>query len=97
MVALAAAIERLLSQVTSDESVELLLDLVVHRKRFLAVARKYLEGTISRTNFLSFVAEQRWPDAIQRRVSTMPDPELTRLASTLEERDFALVESIIGA
>jgi hypothetical protein len=97
IVALAGAIERLLSHATSDESVELLLDLVVQRERFLSVARKYLAGTISRTNFLSFVAEQRWPDAIRRRVSTMPDPELTRLASTLEQQDFALVERIVGA
>lgn len=96
IIGLATDVQKLLSQASSDETVELLVDLVIERERFASVARKYLTRTISRTSFLSFVAEQSWPAVVRRRVSTLPDAELGELTNGLERQDFVLVERTIG-
>lgn len=97
MITFATDLQKLLSHASSDKNVELLLELVMARERFTSVARKYFDGTISRTGFLSFVSEQPWPDVVRRRVSTMPDADLRELTEALEQRDFELLESTIGA
>jgi hypothetical protein len=92
VVDVATDMQKLLAHATSDETVELLAELMIGRERMLATARQYFAGTLRRTSFLSFVAEQPWPDVVRQRVSTMPDAELRVLTVALERHDVPTLE-----
>lgn len=63
----------------------------------LTVMRKYAEGSISRTGFLSFVGEQRWPDAVRRRVAELSAEDVANVMKALEESDIRQLEKILIA
>jgi hypothetical protein len=92
---LAGDFHALLRDVAQSEAAESLLQVAADRERFLAIIEKYRGGIVSRTQFLSYVAEQRWPDAIRRRVASMPDAELTALRRAVSDRDYRAAATMI--
>jgi hypothetical protein len=95
IVDVATDMQQLLTRATSDEAVELLAELMIGRERMLAAARQYFAGTLRRSSFLSFLAEQPWPDVVRQRVSTMSDAELRVLTVALERHDVATLERVL--
>jgi hypothetical protein len=95
LIGLAGDVAQLLDEASSNEEVERLLELVAERQRALTVVRKYIEGMISRTSFLSFVTEQRWSDPIRRRVAALSEADLRSLVSALEHVDVPRIETIL--
>lgn len=95
LLVLARDVERLLDHASSNEGVELLLELIAERQRLLAVMRKCAEGTISRTGFLSFIGEQRWPDMVRRRMAALPQASLASVMRALEQSDIVELEAIL--
>lgn len=91
---LAQNMQLLLEAASSNEVVELLSEMVAERKRVVAVLSKHLQGTIARVAFLSFVAEQRWPQFVRRRVAELSSLEVAELTSALDRGDVARLESL---
>lgn len=94
---LARDVHSLLEGASSNEAVELLLELIAERERVLGVIRKHVQGTITRTAFLSFVAEQPWPERVRRRMAALSPADIARLATALEEGDVARLEASLVA
>lgn len=92
---LTSDLQQLLGDSSSDEEVELLLELVAERARAAAILKKYTAGIISRTSLLSYIAEQRWPDAIRHRIPMLSTEGLTQLTSALEDRDIPLLSRLL--
>jgi len=97
LVSLAQNVQGLLNAASSNEAVELLLELVVERERVLGILRKYAQGTISRTGFLSFVTEQRWPEPVRHRVAALSPADVEGVVTALEQSDIARLESLLVA
>ena len=83
--------------VESNEVVRILLELVAERERLLGILRTYAKGTITQTGFLSFVAEQRWPDRVRRRIASLSPSDIEDLVNALDEGDIARLEGLIVA
>lgn len=95
LVDLARDLHRLLQDASSCERIQLLLEVVAERERVSGILGKYLVGTISRTGFLSFVAEQRWPDDIRRKVVDLETSDLSTLSTALYEADIPRLEALL--
>lgn len=93
LLTLARNVQTLLDHASSNEAVELLLELITERERVAGIIRKYAQGTITRASFLSFVAEQRWPESVRRRVTALSPAEIASLATALEESDITELEA----
>lgn len=94
-VALARDIYRLLSKASSNEIVIFLLEVVAERRRALSVIRKFAHGYVSRTSFLSFVSEQKWPDFVRRRIVSLSPADLQSLAVALDTIDVPELENML--
>jgi hypothetical protein len=94
---LARDVHHLLEDASSNEGIRLLLELIAERERVLGVLRKYVQGTITRTGFLSFVAEQHWPEIVRRRVAALSAADVASLVRALEEADIAQLEALLVA
>lgn len=97
LVTLARSVQSLLDNASSNEAVELLLELIAERERVLRILRKYAEGTITRTGFLSFVAEQRWPASVRRCVTALSSADIASLATALQAGDIPQLEASLVA
>lgn len=97
LLAVARDVQTLLEGASSPEAVELLLELMAERERVSAVLRKYARGTISRTSFLSYLGEQRWPERIRRRVAVLSPNDVAELVRALEVGSSAQLEELLIA
>ncbi|MFN2637434.1 MAG: hypothetical protein ABR585_10440 [Gemmatimonadaceae bacterium] len=95
LVSLAQNVQGLLKTASSNDSVELLLELVAERERVLGILRKYAQGTISRTAFLSFLAEQHWPELVRHRVAALSPADIEGLMTALEQSNIARLETLL--
>ncbi|MCC6930037.1 MAG: hypothetical protein IT359_13725 [Gemmatimonadaceae bacterium] len=93
LLTLARDVRSLLDEASSNEAVELLLELIAERERVLGIIRKYAQGEITRTSFLSFVAEQRWPESVRHRMSALSAAGVMSLATALEAGDITQIEA----
>lgn len=87
-------VKHLIDHASSATSIELLLEIVVERERVLHVLRKHLAGTISRTGFLAFVSEQRWPTLLKHRTVEFSHADLEAIMNALERRDIRRLETL---
>lgn len=87
----------LLEVASSNEVVELLLELVAERERMHAIFGKYANGVITRTGFLSFIAEQRWPESLRRHIAALSSKDMESLVHALDEGDISRLEALIAA
>ncbi len=97
LLVLARDVGILLDQASSNLGVERLLELIAERHRVLVVLRKYAEGTISRTSFLSFIAEQQWPELVRRRMAELSTSEIANVMQALAQSDISKLEDIFNA
>lgn len=96
MVALAKDLTKLLRGASSEDAISLLLEVVAERERFLGVLSKHMDGTISRTGLLSFIAKQRWPQAVKRRAEGVTAMDAQSLREALRSRDFRQLERLLA-
>jgi hypothetical protein len=92
---LAADFHTLLAQPALENAVTLLLELVVDRARFLEILRKYDQGVIRRTQFLSYLSEQPWPQSVRARVATLSSNDVQSLRDALSSKDYRRVASFL--
>lgn len=85
----------LLETASSPASVESLLGVFAERDRFLGILGKHADGTISRTSFSSYVAEQSWPRELRHRITALSDDGLASLRSALESKDVRRLERLL--
>ena len=97
LVRLARNVQALLEAASSNEVVELLLELVAERERVHDIFRKYANGTITRTGFLSFIAEQRWPENLRRHIAALSAKDTEAVVHALDEGDIERLEALIAA
>lgn len=84
----------LLDLASSNDQVELLMELLADRHRASDMIRKLLTGIIPQGAFLSFVSSQRWPRTIRQTTSALTSTQLERLARALEQNDVIDLQSI---
>lgn len=89
------AAQRLLSAASSAGSVEQLLELVMQSPRLHQVLGRHLEGRLSRTQFLSFVAEQSWTRTIRTSVAELRKEGLEQLRDATHVVDIATLERLL--
>ncbi len=97
LVLLARNVHALLDAASSNDVVEVLLELVAERERVLGILRKYAAGTITRTGFLSFIAEQRWPESVRRCIAALSPGDIEGVVNALDEGDITRLETLIVA
>lgn len=89
------AVQRLLAAATSARAVEQLHELVLQSPRLHQVLGRHLEGRLSRTQFLSFVAEQNWTPSIRQVVAELPSERLEQLRDATDLIDIAALERLL--
>lgn len=89
-VELAADLGALLRLLPPNDALEL-AEVVAERHRTAAVVGKHVTSIMSRTAFLSFVAEQRWPARVKEKVQALGSAELDRFRVALSEADLPVL------
>lgn len=89
------AVHRLLLEASSVRSLEQLFELVIESPRLHQVLVRHLEGRLSRTQFLSFVAEQSWRREVRTRVTELTQQGLERLRDATNVVDIATLELLL--
>jgi hypothetical protein len=89
------AVHRLLLAVSSGSALDQLFDLVVEGPRLHRVLQRHLDGRVSRTQFLGFIAEQHWRRGVQARVADLTRAELERLRDAIYAVDIARLELLL--
>jgi hypothetical protein len=87
--ALARRIVRCLENTGDAEATLEMLPLVLDQPRFCAIAAKYLRGVISRTGFLSVVAESGYPGHVKLWLEHASSPTIESLCTWLGEGNYA--------
>ncbi len=90
-------VQILLEGSLSTDEVDTFMELLVDRKRVLAILRKHMRGTISRTGLLSYISEQLWPPQVRQRVAALTNTELELLIEGLERRDVDKLRTLLLA
>jgi len=88
---LARRIVESLSRTGSAESTQELLPVILDQARLCAIAAKHREGIISRTSFLSVVAECGYPDHIKLWLQHASPEALARLCRRLDAGEYDAV------
>ena len=68
-----------------------LLPVLIDQPRFCIIARKYQTGRVSRTGFLSVIAESGYPSHIKLWLQHAPHPALETLCQRLEAGEHDVV------
>ena len=68
-----------------------LLPVLIDQPRFCIIARKYQAGQVSRTGFLSVIAESGYPSHIKLWLQHAPPGALEKLCQRLESGEYDLV------
>ena len=79
---LATDLGALLQHLRPSDALEL-AEVVAERHRVAGLVEKYLSGVMSRTSFLSFVTEQRWPTHVKETILALDRAALERLRHAL--------------
>ena len=81
----------------SAADVLLLADVVAESGRLLQVLDKYFEGTLTRTSFLSYVADQQFESMVKARLGILDDLGLRELRLALSGADPRKLRAILLA
>ena len=81
------SLERTRSAATTHE----LLPVLIDQRRLCIIARKYRAGQVSRTGFLSVIAESGYPGHIKLWLQHAPAAALETLCQRLEAGDYDVV------
>lgn len=91
---LATDLGALLQHLRPRDALEL-AEAVAERHRVAALLEKYLSGVLSRTSFLSFVSEQRWPTHVKDTVLSLDRSAIERLRHALMALDLPVLRSLL--
>jgi hypothetical protein len=83
-----------LAHLTTAANVLDILGFVAMRHRTNHVLQKHLHNVVTRTGWLSFIAEQAWSQETKDRLSSMSKSELKNLLGALSEES---VDSLLQA
>ena len=72
-----------------------LLPIVVDQERFCAIVAKHIAGVISRTGFLSVVAESGYPAHVKLWLQHAGRGALARLCARLDDCEYAAVAAML--
>jgi hypothetical protein len=72
-----------------------LIPVIAERTRFASVLRKHLNGALSRTSVLSYLAEQRFPGILRERLRSLSDRDFGSLLLALEKLDIRSLEVLL--
>jgi hypothetical protein len=92
---LASDFQRLLSTTGCGEDARLLIEIVEDRERVVQVLDRYLAGILSRTGYLSYLTEQRWPRDIRARLGEFTSDQLEGIRDALQRREFGLLRNYL--
>lgn len=89
------AVHRLLRTASSERSIEMLREVVVESARLHQVLARHLDGRVSRTQLLSFLAEQSWGPDVKAALSRLSHTELEHLRDATGINDIAMLEQLL--
>ncbi|HRN53037.1 MAG TPA: hypothetical protein PK788_06040 [Gemmatimonadaceae bacterium] len=89
------AVHRLLDTASSERSILSLRELVVDGTRLHQVLTRYFDGRVSRTQLLSFIAEQHWESAVKDTLCELSQPELRDLLDATGKVDIERLEQLL--
>lgn len=92
----ARELHALLQDVQEDDVAKEMVPLARDRVNVTDVVRKVVGGHISRTGWLSYVAEQRWPASVNSGMAALEDPRLSQLLNALSNSDYKTVAVVLG-
>lgn len=85
----AARIVAALRDTASAETTFELLPLLLDEERFCTIVARHIDGTISRTGFLSVIAESGYPPHVKLWLEHAPSPALARLCARMQRGEYA--------
>jgi hypothetical protein len=71
--------------------------LVARKERFCGVARKHISGVVSRTGWLSFVAESGLSEPWKRKLEAIDVVELAAICDALERGAYPALLALLGS
>lgn len=89
------AVHRLLGAASSERTITILREIVVDGTRLNQVLARHFDGRVSRTQLLSFFAEQRWESAVKDTLSGLSQPELRDLLEATGKFDIERLEQLL--
>jgi len=92
----ARELRALLRDVEDDDVAKDLVPLARDRVHVTQVLRKVVGGHISRTGWLSYVAEQRWPAAVKNGLAALDSSRLDQLLNALVSSDYKIVATVLN-
>ena len=92
----ARELHALLCDVQEDDLAKDLVPLARDRVNVTHVLRKVVDKHISRTGWLSYVAEQRWPASVKTGLAALDGSRLSQLLIALLNSDYKTVATVLG-
>jgi len=92
----ARELHALLRDVQEDDLAKDLVPLARDRVQVTHVLRKVVDGHISRTGWLSYVAEQRWPASVKNGLTALDGSRLSQLLNALSHSNYKTVAVLLG-
>jgi hypothetical protein len=93
---LAGDLRRLIIAVAEDEVAKQLIPVVEERERVAEVLEKVGDGRISRTAFLSFITERRWPTLVKDCIAGMNKTGMRELELALTLRAYEKLPALLS-
>lgn len=72
-----------------------LIGLVRGRDRLVKVLKKLEAGQLSRTAFLSFLAEQNWATGVKQRFASLGRGEIAEVRGALDRGDYTVMSGLL--
>lgn len=92
--ALARELGYLLVKPPGDRALDFIY-IALDRDRLVNVVERHLNGMISRTGWLAFVSEQRWPERLRDAFKQLRRDALVELGDALRSRDWRDVQRLL--
>src|SRR6266487_3164240 len=95
LIEVARQLHALLRGVEDEDLAKALVPLAEDRANVTDVLRKVVKGHISRTGWLSYVAEQHWSAPVKKALAEADGPRLTQLLNALVTADYKTVATVL--
>jgi len=95
LIEVARQLHALLRGVEDEELAKALVPLAQDRANIMDVLRKAVKGQVSRTGWLSYVAEQHWSAPVKKALAVLDGPRLTHLLNALVHADYKTVATVL--
>ena len=96
LVEAARQLHALLVNVQDEDLARVLIPLARDRSTLVDVLRKAMNGKVSHTGWLSFIAEQHWPSPVKKALAAVHGPGQTQLLDGLLKSNYKTVATVLG-